>query len=162
MPLQLIQPPEDIMDTKLRDQINSIIDAVDDMTIATVREDGFPQATTVSYISDGSVIYFITSADAQKAQNIARNNKVSLTINRAYENWNEIEGLSMGGLAVAVTDPKEIEKIGSLLLKKFPQAMQYEPDESGQVQLSYFRIEPKVISVLDYKKGFGHTELIAM
>jgi general stress protein 26 len=157
-----ILPQEDIMEAKLREQIVSIIGSVDDMTIATIREDGFPQATTVSYISDGPVIYFITGADAQKAHNIARNNKVSLTINRAYDSWNEIEGLSMGGLAIAVTDPKEIEKIGRLLLKKFPQAMQYEPDEGGKVQLSYFRIEPKVISILDYKKGFGHTELVEM
>ncbi|AMO73310.1 pyridoxamine 5'-phosphate oxidase family protein [Sphingorhabdus sp. M41] len=148
------------MDAKLRDQIVSIIGSVDDMTIATIREDGFPQATTVSYISDGPVIYFITGADAQKAHNIARNNKVSLTINRAYDSWNEIEGLSMGGLAIAVTDPEEIEKIGRLLLQKFPLAVQFEPDEGGKVLLSYFRIEPKVISILDYKKGFGHTELV--
>ena len=150
------------MDAKLRDQIVSIIDDVDDMTIATVREDGFPQATTVSYINDDPVIYFITSADAQKAQNIARNNKVSLTINQAYNSWNDIEGLSMGGVALAVTDPEEIEKIGSLLLKKFPQAAQYEPDEGDGIELSYFRIEPTVISLLDYKKGFGHTELVEM
>lgn len=150
------------MDARLRNQIISIIDDVDDMTIATVREDGFPQATTVSYISDGPVIYFITSADAQKAQNIARNNKISLTINRAYESWNEIEGLSMGGLAIPVTDPKELEKIGSLLLKKFPQAAQYVLVVGGKIELSHFRIEPKVISVLDYKKGFGHTELVEM
>lgn len=148
------------MDAKLSDQIVSIIDEVDDMTIATVREDGFPQATTVSYISDGPVIYFVTSADAQKARNIERNSKVSLTINRAYSDWNEIEGLSMGGWAIAVTNAKEIDKIARLLFQKFPQAMQYEPDEGDKAQLSYFRIEPKVISILDYKKGFGHTELV--
>jgi hypothetical protein len=35
------------MDKAIRDQIISIIDDVDDMTIATVREDGYPQASTV-------------------------------------------------------------------------------------------------------------------
>ena len=87
------------MNKELRDQIVSIIDDVNDMTIATVREDGFPQATTVSYVNDGLTIYFMTAEDAQKAKNIARNGKVSLTINRDYQNWNEIEGLSMGALA---------------------------------------------------------------
>jgi len=148
------------MDKKLREQIISIIDDVNDMTIATVREDGFPQATTVSYINDGLTIYFMTPADAQKAQNIARNNKVSMTINRDYQNWDNIEGLSMGALAVPVSDPKEKEKIGKLLVEKFPQVTQYEPTED--IELAYFRIEPKVISILDYGKGFGHTELVEL
>ncbi len=149
---------EHVVDKALRDQIISIIDDVDDMTIATVRADGFPQATTVSYMNDGLNIYFMTVADGQKTRNIARNNKVSLTINRDYKDWNDIEGLSMGALATAVLDPQEKEKIGTLLLKKFPEAAQYEPGDD--IDLTFFRLEPKVISVLDYKKGFGHTELV--
>lgn len=147
------------MDEKLRDRIVSIIDDVDDMTIATVREDGFPQATTVSYVNDGLSIYFMTPVQAQKARNIARNNKVSLTINRAYESWDDIESLSIGALAVPVTDPEEQEKIGSLLLKKFPQAAKYETDA---VDLAFFRLDPVVVSLLDYSKGFGHTELVVL
>lgn len=150
------------MDRAIQEQVISIVDDVDDMTIATVREDGFPQATTVSYINDGLTIYFMTSADAQKARNIARNNKVSLTINRAYQSWDEIEGLSMGAMAILVSDPAEQEKIGALLLRKFPQAAQYEPVDGEDMKLAFFRVEPKVISLLDYKKGFGHTELIDM
>ena len=52
----------------LREQIISIIDDAQDMTIATVREDGYPQATTVSYAKDGLIIYFGASADSQKGQ----------------------------------------------------------------------------------------------
>ena len=149
------------MDKKSRDQIVSIIDDVDDMTIATVREDGFPQATTVSYVNDGITIYFMTPSNAQKAQNIARSNKVSLTINREYKSWDEIEGLSMGALAISVNDPAEQEKIGNLLLEKFPQAAQYEPVYGAEeIGIAFFRIEPVVISILDYTKGFGHTELV--
>lgn len=147
------------MDKTLRDQIISIIDDVDDMTLATIREDGYPQATTVSYMNDGLTLYFMTTADSQKAQNIARNNKVSLTINRDYETWDDIEGLSMGAIAVSIGDAAEREKIGNLLLAKFPQAAQYEPADDD-IELAFFRIEPKVISILDYGKGFGHTALV--
>ncbi len=148
------------MDEKLHEQIISIVDDVDDMTIATVREDGFPQATTVSYVNDGLAIYFITTADTQKARNIARNNKVSLTIDRAYDSWDDIESLSMGALAISVTDPAEQERIGNLLLKKFPKAATYETE--GAAELAFFRLEPVAISLLDYKKGFGHTELVVL
>ena len=147
------------MDNAIREQIISIIDNVDDMTIATIRKDGYPQATTVSYMNDGMTIYFMTPSNSQKAQNLAETDKVSLTINRLYESWNEIEGISLGGLANLVIDPAEKEKIGRLLLKKFPEAAEYEP-EDNTVGLAFFRIEPTAISLLDYKKGFGHTELV--
>jgi hypothetical protein len=43
-------------------------------------EDGYPQATTVSYVSDGLTIYFGCGEASQKARNLARNTKVSLTV----------------------------------------------------------------------------------
>ena len=147
------------MDRKLNDQILSILSDVDDMTIATQRADGFPQATTVTFVNDGLTLYFFTPEKAQKTQNIDKNNKVSLTINRPYKEWDEIEGLSMAGTASFVDDPEEKEKIGGLLFKKFPGLASYIPayDESD---LAYIRVDPKVISVLDYKQGFGHNELV--
>jgi hypothetical protein len=36
------------MDRALEQEIVSILDEANDMTIATVRQDGYPQATTVS------------------------------------------------------------------------------------------------------------------
>lgn len=147
------------MDQKLQDQIISILSDVDDMTIATQRADGFPQATTVTFVNDGLTLYFFTPEKAQKTHNIDKNNKVSLTINRAYKKWDEIEGLSMGGTASFVDGPEEKEKIGGLLFKKFPELAAYIPayDESD---LAFIRVDPKVISVLDYKQGFGHNELV--
>lgn len=146
------------MDEAIRDQIVSIIDDVNDMTIATVREDGYPQATTVSYVNDGMAIYFGTSTDAQKAKNIARCDKVSLTINRPYNSWSEIEGLSIGGRAVRVSDPEEQAKVGKLMFGKFPEIKEYIDFGETMGELALFRIDAEVISLLDYAKGFGHTK----
>ena len=148
------------MDKALKDQIVSIIDDTDDMTIATIRADGYPQATTVSYMNNGLRIYFGTSADSQKARNIERSDKVSLTINRPYENWSEIVGLSVGGKASRVTDDKEYENVVQLMFEKFPQIPDYAPMDDS-VELALFRIDPVVISLLDYRQGFGHTELVS-
>ena len=60
------------MDPGLKKEILSILDDASDMTIATVREDGYPQATTVSYVNDGLTIYFGCAANSQKAGNLAR------------------------------------------------------------------------------------------
>jgi general stress protein 26 len=146
------------MDPGLKQEIISIIDDANDMTIATVREDGYPQATTVSYVNDGLKIYFGCAANSQKAKNLARNNKVSLTVNLPYASWNDIRGLSLGGRAELVTDPQEVGQVSQLMFEKFPQIACYAPAELEEIVL--FQVTPEIISVLDYRKGFGHTDLV--
>ena len=146
------------MDPSLEQEIVSILNEANDLTIATVREDGYPQATTVSYVNDGLTIYFGCAAESQKAKNIFRSSKISLTVNLPYTSWDEIRGLSVGGKAAAITDRKEIDRVGQLMLRKFPEIARYAPTDMGQLVL--FRITPEIISVLDYRKGFGHTDLV--
>jgi general stress protein 26 len=110
------------MDPLLKQEIVSILSDVNDMTIATVREDGYPQATTVSYVNDGLTIYFGCAAESQKAKNLARSAKVSLTVNLPYADWEEIQGLSIGGKAAPVTDSKEMDRVGQLMFGNFPRS----------------------------------------
>lgn len=141
-------------------QIMEILDQTDHMTIATVRPDGFPQATVVAFVHDDLRMYFSTFPASQKARNIAIDDKVSLTITKPYTKWQEIEGLSAGGHARAVTDPDEARRVGTLLLDRFPEVA----DLMGAAQEVpvIFRVDPVVISLLDYGKGFGHTEEIGV
>jgi nitroimidazol reductase NimA-like FMN-containing flavoprotein (pyridoxamine 5'-phosphate oxidase superfamily) len=151
---------EDEMDRALETTISKLLASENDMTIATVREDGYPQATTVSYVSDGLKIYFGCDAGSQKARNIARSNKVSLAIDAPYASWEEIKGLSIGGTAERVTEKQELNRVVRLMHAKFPQINEYATD--ADAGLAVFRITPQVISVLDYTKGFGHTELVTL
>ena len=64
------------MNDALKSTILDILGHQNDLTIATLREDGFPQATTVSYASDGLDIYFGCWNQSQKAKNIARDNRI--------------------------------------------------------------------------------------
>jgi pyridoxine/pyridoxamine 5'-phosphate oxidase len=148
------------MDQNLMAAIRALLASCVDMTIATVREDGYPQATTVSYVSDGLKIYFGCNAASQKARNLARNAKVSLTINAPYKTWGEIRGLSVGGVAKRVQDGAELARMQQLMIAKFPQITQYAGD--GSYELAAFRVTPQVISLLDYAKGFGHTDFVTM
>lgn len=148
------------MTPEMRSKILELLAAHNNMTMATVRPDGYPQATTVGYANDGFTIYFGCGTQSQKAHNLALNNKVSIAIDRDYENWNEIKGLSLGGTATPVTDPQEIEKVGALMFAKFPQARDFGPDVQHAMEL--YRVEPSVISVLDYTQGFGHTDLVTV
>ena len=64
----------------------------------------------------------------------------------------------MGARASRLSDPSEIAKVGRLMLKKFPQGADFGPEEADSIAL--FAVRPVVISVLDYRKGFGNTELV--
>ena len=128
------------------------------LTLATVREDGFPQATTVGYVNDGLTIYVGCGADSQKARNVRRCAKVSLTVDHDEEDWGKIQGLSIGAVAAVVTDPAEIAHVGELMFAKYPQLQAMAPPDPKD--FAFLKITPKVISVLDYTKGFGHTKLV--
>ncbi|MBV9288088.1 MAG: pyridoxamine 5'-phosphate oxidase family protein [Hyphomicrobiales bacterium] len=148
------------MDSATRDKIVAILEGGSEMTIATVRPDGFPQATTVSYVHDGLTLYFGTAAGSQKARNIDLCDKVSLTVTLPYDRSEEILGLSMGARAARVTDRDEIAQVGRLMLKRFPQGADFGPDEADSIAI--FAVKPVVVSVLDYRNGIGHTELVTV
>jgi len=139
--------------------ILDVLEGTEDMTIATVRPDGYPQATTVSFVSDGLAIYFGTGDHSQKANNIGRNNRVSLSVNLPHRSWDDIRGVSMGATAQRVTDPHAVERVAQLMLKKFPQVAQYASSYS-MAGVAFYRVQPKVVSILDYRKAFGHTDLV--
>jgi general stress protein 26 len=143
------------MDQALRKRILDLMKRHNVMTIATVRKDGYPQATTVTYVNDGLTLYFGCEKTAQKVKNIKRNGKVSLTIDRDYRDWNQIKGLSMAADAEVLTDRDEARRVAALLSKKFPQWGAVPPDD-----VRFVKVVPKVISVLDYTQGFGHTDLV--
>jgi len=130
------------------------------MTIATVRPDGWPQATTVGYANDGFGLYFLCGLDSQKAANLARDNRVSLTIDHDTPQVMEIVGLSMAARAEAVVDAMEGEKAMRLLMEKYPPQNSLPLPMPKFADVRLFRLTPTVISVLDYSRGFGHTDLV--
>jgi nitroimidazol reductase NimA-like FMN-containing flavoprotein (pyridoxamine 5'-phosphate oxidase superfamily) len=78
------------MDDTVKRRILSLLDEHRIMTLATLRPDGWPQATTVGYVNEGLTLYFLCGFDSQKAANIARDNRVSLTIDHDTDQIMEI------------------------------------------------------------------------
>ncbi len=149
------------MNAEIRGKILDLLDQHRIMTIATVRPDGWPQATTVGYANDGLNIYFLCGLDSQKAANIARDSRVSLTIDHDTAQVMEIAGLSMAARAQAVVDAAEGEKALRLLMLKYPQQDSLPLPMPKFTDVRVFRLTPTVISVLDYSRGFGHTDLVS-
>jgi nitroimidazol reductase NimA-like FMN-containing flavoprotein (pyridoxamine 5'-phosphate oxidase superfamily) len=148
------------VDDAIRRQILELLDAHRIMTIATLRPDGWPQATTVGYVNEGLTIYFLCGLDSQKAKNLALDDRVSLTIDHDTPDIMAITGLSMAAHAQAVTDRAEAEKVLRMLPLKYPDAPPLPMKMPSPDEVRLFRLTPVVISVLDYSKGFGHTDLV--
>ncbi len=150
------------MDEAIRRKILDLLDAHRIMTVATVRPDGWPQATTVGYVNEGLVLYFLCGLDSQKARNLTSDDRVSLTIDHDTPDIMTITGLSMAARATLVLDPGEAERVLRLLPTRYPEQatpLPFPMPTADQVRI--FRVEPTVISVLDYTQGFGHADLVA-
>src|SRR4030095_4686571 len=150
------------MDDLMKQKILALLETHRIMTIATLRPDGWPQATTVGYVNEGLTLWFLCGLESQKARNLAHDNRVSITIDHDTPDLMSITGLSMAARAFRVSDRAEAEKVLRMLPLKYPDA----PPSTARMKLpapeevALFRIVPEVISVLDYTKGFGHTDLV--
>jgi len=142
------------MHAKLAAEIEAILAEGQDMTVATLLADGAPHATTVSYASDGRTIYFGCSPASQKAENLARDDRVALTITLPYRDWSEIRGLSLLGRARRIAAGPAADAVALLFLGKFPEVAQYVSGPPGDI--AFFEVTASAIGVLDYRQGFGH------
>ncbi|MEM5371239.1 pyridoxamine 5'-phosphate oxidase family protein [Paraburkholderia azotifigens] len=147
------------MNEQIKERILALLDQHRIMTIATLRPDGWPQATTVGYVSEGLTLYFLCGLDSQKANNLAQDDRVSLTIDHDTSDLMAITGLSMAAHAQPVTDRTEAEKVLRMLPLKYPDQISLPMPMPSPEEVRIFRVTPIVISVLDYSKGFGHTDL---
>jgi PPOX class probable F420-dependent enzyme len=148
------------VDENFKRQILKLLDQHRTMRIATLRPDGWPQVTTVGYANEGFAIYFLCGPDSQKVVNLARDDRVSLAIDDDTPQVMEITGLSMAARARVVDDPAEAEKAMRLLLARYPEQKSLPGPMPAPKDVRIFRLMPTVISLLDYSKGFGHTDLV--
>ncbi|WP_018952882.1 pyridoxamine 5'-phosphate oxidase family protein [Thioalkalivibrio sulfidiphilus] len=150
------------MDEALRNKILNLLDEHRIMSVATLRPDGWPQVTTVGYVHDGLTLYFLCGLDSQKARNLAHDNRVSLTIDHDTADLMAISGLSMAAHAEPVGDRDEAQKVLDLLAQAYPEqdTSKLDIEMPTPEDVRIFRVTPTVISVLDYSKGFGHTDLV--
>jgi nitroimidazol reductase NimA-like FMN-containing flavoprotein (pyridoxamine 5'-phosphate oxidase superfamily) len=142
----------------MRKKIEQLLNQHRLMTVATNRPDGWPQATTVGYVNEGLTLYFLCGRQSQEAQNLARDNRVSLTIDHDTTDPMAITGLSMAALTYPVSDPGEQARALQLLGRRYPEYAAFPAPKPDEILI--VRVVPKVISVLDYSKGFGHTDLV--
>lgn len=145
------QPAEQDLEAR----ILAILDDNRVMTLATVRPDGWPQATLVGFVHDRLTLYFAVGRTSQKLANIARNAQVSIAVGR--DSPEGLRGLSMAARVAEVTDLDEIARLNVLIAERYPEQAVFAPRESSAAVL---KAVPRLISVVDLATGSGEPQLV--
>ena len=128
------------------------------MAVATNRSDGWPQATVVAYANGGLLLYFFIARLSQKFANLKRDSRVSAAIGGDFTDPDEITGLSLAGNAEIVTEVSEYERAAENFLNRFPEYADWPKPNPAIAPL--MKITPSYLSIIDYSKGFGHSDLV--
>ena len=144
----------------MKDKAAGILDQNRVMAIATVRPDGWPQATMVSYANEEILIYFIISRHGHKFANIERDDRVSIVVGHDPDEPTAIKALSIAARASEISDAKQRERAVGLILDRHPGLAKLEPPARGHSAV--MRAYPEVITILDYSRGFGHADVLTV
>jgi nitroimidazol reductase NimA-like FMN-containing flavoprotein (pyridoxamine 5'-phosphate oxidase superfamily) len=145
------------MKAELHDFIVDFLDRHKILTLATNRPDGWPQATTVSYVNDGLVLFAFIARLGQKYRNIQHDPRLSIAIAGEFTHTDQIRGLSMAARAEFVSDRREFDHVWEIFLKGHPEFNSFGHPNPAMAPL--VRMVPEWISVVDYTNVFGHSEL---
>lgn len=160
------------MDRKLKNLILGLLNSNRVMAIATNRPDGWPQTTIVGYVNDGFLLYAFIARNSQKYGNIQRDPRVSIAIGRDQQDPLQIKALSLAAMACEVIDQNELNYVAEIRLKRYPEFAALKPPRIEGSPLSriarrpptrdvvLLRLTPELFSVLDYSRGFGHSDLV--
>jgi general stress protein 26 len=123
-------------------------------TLATLRPDGWPQATVINYVNDEKRVYFDCSIGSQKAYNIERNDRISLAIIVPIGTYGPIWGLSLAGRATLIEAPSDLAHVLEIWKVRYPyMGDRFERDVG---KFAFYGMTPTVATKADYAAGFGH------
>jgi PPOX class probable F420-dependent enzyme len=85
-------------------EIRDLLDGRNFATVATLNRDGGPQTSVVWIARDGDAVLFSTAAGRQKARNLARDPRVSVTV---FDVANPYRSVDIRGTAELTEDPEK-------------------------------------------------------
>ena len=141
---------------KLKPLILKILDEHRTMAVATVRPDGWPQATIVGYVHDDLTLYFVVSRESQKLANLKRDPRASVAIGHAQPGEESARGLSLATRVEEIEAVHEIERLNALVQARYPEVAVFAP---RHVSCAVLRAQPLFVSLVDEAEGLDQPVL---
>jgi uncharacterized protein YhbP (UPF0306 family) len=147
------------MDEKvLRELITTLLAEHTVLTLAT-RHDDAPHAVSLMYASRDLTLYWVSDPDTRHSRDLEMDARASVAIARQYEDYTDIRGSQMGGIAARVDAPEEERQALDLLTAKFPffgQLREGAAAATGPLAgAAVYRFDPEAVTYIDNSRGFG-------
>jgi uncharacterized protein YhbP (UPF0306 family) len=128
------------------------------LTLATVAEDGRPQAAPLFYAeTDELALIFISEKKARHSQNIARQKRVAATIYADGQQWQSITGLQLEGDCTELAG--QTARIArAIYAAKYPFISCNKLLQLMFLKVTFYQIKPTWLRFIDNSLGFGHKE----
>ena len=151
------------MSDEARAGIRQMLAAHHTLTLATVSASG-PWSATVFYASDDDFnLYFVSDHRTRHARDMVSRPDVALAINADVDNWNDVRGLQIEGVAARVTGVERAQAL-ALYLAKFasvkalfetPRSVDERTIAERLRDTDFWRVTPRFIRLIDNGRGFG-------
>ncbi len=139
-----------------RQRIKQFLAAHTTLTLATVSDDGFPQAAPLFFAeTDDLALIFISERKVRHSQNIARNNRVAAAIYTDGQAWSSIRGVQLEGTCVALAG-RAAHHARNVYRRKFPFIQQNQILRLMLNRVTVYQITPTWFRLVDNTRGFGH------
>lgn len=154
------------MTEELRDSIRQMLGAHGTLTLATCAA-GRPWSSTVFFASDDAFnLYFVSDRRTRHALEMSANPKVALAINADMDNWSDVRGLQIEGVAQIVSGLQRPIALALYLGKFASVKMLFESPKSADEQAiaqrlrdtDFWCVTPNFIRLIDNRRGFGFKE----
>lgn len=143
---------------ELKTQIKQFLAVHTTLTLATLAEDGRPQAASIFFAEmDDLSLIFISEQKVRHSQNVARDGRVAATIYADGQQWQTIQGLQVEGTCAALSG-EEAEEARAIYLAKYPFIAEDKFLAGMLSQITFYKISPTWLRLIDNSQGFGHTE----
>lgn len=143
-------------DTKTR--IQQFLAVHTTLTLATLAEDGRPQAAALFFaeMEDLSLI-FISEPRVRHSQNVTRDSRVAAAIYADGQAWQSIRGIQLEGSCILLAGESAAEA-RAVYLAKYPFIAENKMLLAMLERVSFYKIRPAWIRLIDNSQGFGHKE----
>lgn len=139
-------------------RIKQFLAAHTTLTLATLAEDGRPQTAPLFYAElDDLSLIFISEQRARHSQNLARDERVAAAIYADGQQWQSIRGVQLEGRCAALAGAAA-EAARRAYLAKYPFIMENQLLAGMLERVTFYKITPVWLRLIDNSQGFGHKE----
>lgn len=129
------------------------------MTLATSGPTG-TWASAVFYVADQFTFYFLSAPHTRHVSNLEHNPRCAATIQRDYDEWQDIRGIQMEGVVLQLGGEAR-DEAAALYAHKYTFLEEAPtPIKRAMDKVAWFSLTPDRLYYLDNSRGFAHRDRI--